>query len=95
MLWPVPLFGLPTYLVVALFALPNRRSPLIGATVAVVLLAAVINVKFDLAKDAASDAQGAIAYMFILVLGLPAAAIGGLVTWLGAAVLNRRPEITT
>ena len=91
-LLPLAVFGIPTAVVVALFGLADRRAPLFGATAAALAYPTWAAATVDIAGTVASDAQGALAYLFVPMYGVPAAAIGGFVAWLGDVMLRQSPQ---
>src|SRR5262249_9886330 len=86
---PLAITSLPTTLVVALFALVDRRSPLIAALIGGLAGLLWLVVKWDLGAVAASDAQGALVYVFGPILALPVAILAGIVTWMSDIVISR------
>lgn len=78
-------FGLPTAIVAALFVFADRRSPLIGAAVASV---AYLRWAAGAASLTTSDVASALAYAFVSLHGVLAAAIGGFAMWIADVALR-------
>lgn len=85
---PVTFFCLPTMFVVAIFARADRRSPLVVSVASASAYLVWLTATNDLAKIAASDAQGALIYVFGPIYSLPIAVLGGGAAWVLDAALR-------
>lgn len=82
------LFGAPTAVVAALFVFADRRSPLIGATMAAI---AYLRWAGAAASLTTTDVTSALGYAFVSLHGVLAAAMGGFAMWIADVVLRNGP----
>jgi hypothetical protein len=73
----VALFSIPTAMVAALFAFADRRLPLIGAALSSVGYLTWVGSVAELT----GTTEGALAYLFVSLHGVPVAVLGGCAVW--------------
>lgn len=86
---PYPFLVVFPALAAASFARADRRAPLVGATVVGISFVTRVQTIDDLDSIAASDAQGALVYLLVPIVGAFAVALAGWCAWLADAVLRR------